>query len=268
VYSSTLYDNDHEVAVMNADGSGFRALTSNFDEDSTPAWSPDGRSIAYSRLAVDYSVGEPTATGSGLRIVDEDGSNDRPLTRGGPWHDTNPSWSPDGRQIAFLRTPLNSTDRALMILDLADGSIHPVHTEYFVAAGPVWSSDGQWIAYSSDPFGHVLSFVHPDGTRSYWIEVGGSPVAPAWAPDGSRIAYGVSGEIRTVRPDGSGIVRVVQSGFSPTWSPDSQRIAFSRTSSTDVDESDIWIASAFGGAEVQVTQDPSSNTSPAWRPGG
>ena len=79
---------------MNADGSGSRRLTRNRAFDGEPAWSPDGRKIAF----------QSTKTIGGnkeIYVMNADGSGKRNLTRN-PARDGSPSWSPDGRRIAFL----------------------------------------------------------------------------------------------------------------------------------------------------------------------
>ena len=82
---------------MNADGSEHRVLT-RFPEGifpSTPAWSPDGRTIAFARLKLGRD-----RHASGLYVVDADDGKVQRLTRE---IDSSPSWSPDGRQIVFQR---------------------------------------------------------------------------------------------------------------------------------------------------------------------
>ena len=84
---------------MNADGSGTRRLTHNAGYDGEPAWSPDGRKIAFqSKRGFRYRGG----MGNGeIYVMNADGSGKRNLTRN-PGLDGSPSWSPDGRRIAFV----------------------------------------------------------------------------------------------------------------------------------------------------------------------
>jgi Tol biopolymer transport system component len=83
---------NREIYVMNADGSGSRRLTHNAAYDAEPAWSPDGRKIAF-RSARNGNTE--------IYVMNADGSGKRNLTRH-PARDGSPSWSPDGRRIAFV----------------------------------------------------------------------------------------------------------------------------------------------------------------------
>ena len=86
------YSSHSDIYVMNADGSGKRKLTHNARYNAEPAWSPDGRKIAF------------RSTRNGNRdvyVMNADGSGKRNLTRH-PARDGSPSWSPDGRRIAFV----------------------------------------------------------------------------------------------------------------------------------------------------------------------
>ncbi len=86
------YSSHTDIYVMNADGSGKRKLTHNERYNTEPAWSPDGRKIAF----------RSTRNGNrDIYVMNADGSGKRNLTRN-PAQDRSPSWSPDGRRIAFV----------------------------------------------------------------------------------------------------------------------------------------------------------------------
>jgi TolB protein len=86
------YSSYSDIYVMHADGSGTRKLTHNARQNAEPAWSPDGRRIAFvSRRDGNAEV----------YVMNADGSGQRNLTRH-PAKDVHPTWSPDGRRIAFV----------------------------------------------------------------------------------------------------------------------------------------------------------------------
>lgn len=121
------YD-DFNIFVMDINGSNLTQLTNDVSNDQTPAWSPDGRHIAFASSPCT----SPCNNGQGwvdfdIYVMDSDGSNITQLTRG-PSHDFDPAWSPDGGRIAFMSssTPYTCLGEACDSFDIyvmdADGT--------------------------------------------------------------------------------------------------------------------------------------------------
>ncbi len=237
--------NGCDIYVINADGSGLRHLTDGME----PAWSPDGKKVAFARWR------DPR----GLYIIDEDGSNETLIF--GWVAAKGPAWSPDGSRIAFTRWYGGRDEDTEMsfwgfhwtqpadhwwklgIVRLEDLYFHDLRC-YPHSLSPTWSPDGSVIAYDSD-FG--IHLTNEEGTigdvtddRSLFaISTDGRDISPVWSPDGSRIAFGFSQhdhwEIYVMNADGSNRVRLTQeepfaerppNNVSPAWSPDGRHIAF------------------------------------------
>ena len=162
-----------DIFVMNADGSGLRNATNTVTTSFDFAWSPDGRRIAY----LEGSLG-----GAPLTVVNADGTGKQRLT--GPLMVDlgSPSWSPDGRTLAF-------TGRG--------GDIYVVHAEGSglrkLTAGPGWdvgarwSPDGRRILFLSSRDVHRetdLFVMNADGSgqRNLTHTPGVSELAASWAP--------------------------------------------------------------------------------------
>jgi dipeptidyl aminopeptidase/acylaminoacyl peptidase len=135
------------------------------------AWSPDGASLCYTaKLAKDPEA----STDSSLYLVNvADPSKHVDLTPGRPGYDTEPRFSPDGKQVAFLsmeRPGFEADKNGLMLLDRATGKIREL-TEGFDqnAHDPVWTSDGQRIVFGSETLGT---------TQLYRIEAAGGAPQP------------------------------------------------------------------------------------------
>jgi len=119
--------------VIDADGSDLRILTHR-GIDNSPAWSPDGTRIAFSR-----------DQGSAIYIMDADGSGVRRLVDAGA-DNLEPAWSPDGRWIAFTSGP--NIDETSVTLVRPDGSgLHRIGPRG-VSTGVSWPPDGSRIAFA------------------------------------------------------------------------------------------------------------------------
>jgi TolB protein len=106
---SCWFGNNYDIALIPVDGSRVRYLTPEYANDEDPAWSPDGKSIVFTRLA------GPKA-GEDVHVIRLDGSGRRRLTRT-PGFDGDASWSPDGRQLAFMSARDGSYDIYVMSAD-------------------------------------------------------------------------------------------------------------------------------------------------------
>ena len=91
------------------------------------------------------------------------------------------------------------------------------------------------------------------------------PTAPSWSPDGDLIAYGSQTGLYTVSPSSGAITTIIPPGTLPvggspqraTWSPDGSWIAF------DAGD-DLWVVEVASGVVTRLTDEPSSDTNPAW----
>ena len=208
---------DGGLYVVNADGSGKQKLTP--ARYSTPAWSPDGRKIAF-------------GAGSNVWVMNADGSEPLNLTPQ-PGTDSDPVWSPDGRRIAFVR------DNDIWLMN-ADGSgQRRLARHAWLSSAPTWSPDGRKLAFGSEtataPFGVSTPEIHvvnADGSGQRNLTRNPAHDSdPAWSPDGRKITFVRNFEIYVMNADGSGQQNLTRSpahDFAPAWSPDGQRIVFER----------------------------------------
>jgi Tol biopolymer transport system component len=108
-------DGNGEIYVMDADGQNVRNLTHHPRDDWNPAWSPDGRSIAFSSTR----DSRPDDRRIEIYVMEVAGQNVRRLTHDHA-SDFGPDWSPDGLRIAWSSEDLNTSDAEIYVMD-ADG---------------------------------------------------------------------------------------------------------------------------------------------------
>jgi Tol biopolymer transport system component len=227
-----------EVWTLGADGSGARSL----GDGLSPAWSPNGRSIAFDTLVDrNYDVWVMRPDGSGRRRVTQD-----------PAPDYFASWSPDGASIVF------TSDRGGEDLFLigADGTGERRLTDDPAPDwGAAWSPDGTRIAFAGNARGNLeVEVVNVDGTGR--VALTNDPARdydPAWSPDGTRIAFTSerdgNANIYVMNADGTGVTPLTQepSGdWRPSWSPDGTQIAFESDRDEAVFDRDVYVMAADG----------------------
>jgi len=286
-----------EIYLMDGDGTHARRVTENADGDGFPALSPDGKKIVFDSNRL-RAGGEPLNT-SDLFVMDVDGTGEAHLTRG-----SSGTWSPDGKNVAFhasasgLGQPIKAdpgaatSDSDIFVLNVDDvltGVAQPkniTNNPDAIDDDPDWSPDGQQIVFTShDVNDNAMNSVtaeiyvmNADGTGAptrltYNAE---EERAPAWSPDGTRIAFmcrrGLPApgavlqtfEICVMNADGSGQLKLTTNTvneLTPSWSPDGQQIAFHRLVSGRFQ---IWLMNADGTGLAQLTNTVGINAFANW----
>jgi Tol biopolymer transport system component len=137
-----------------------------------PDWSPDGTRLVFPR-----ELQRLGRTKYELWLMRSDGSGKKRLTdqAAGVNEDGGPSWSPDGRQIAFVRS--SDSGYALMVIT-PEGSERTVTKGSYIGSFQ-WSRDGSLIAFSGN---RGLWVIRPDGTRPLRLTRNGQDEFPTWQP--------------------------------------------------------------------------------------
>ncbi len=263
----------YEIYTMNANGTGVIRLTTNQAEDGAPAWSPDGKKIAF----------ESSRAGNWeIYVMNADGSAAARLTNN-PANDLQPAWSPDGRKIAFVSTRdsrynshseiyvMNATGSGLT--RLTNNLPSQCYSSLFNKCGeasPAWSPDSRRIvfAHKSGLHSTILEIMNADGSGVTPVPNTGPNVgAPAWGSSG-KIAFVTSDGIFVIKPDGSGLTRLTYTlGWGdedPSWSLDGTKIAFSSNRTGQVQ---IYVMNANGSSVTRLSRNSAiQDFDPAWGP--
>ena len=271
-----------DICVARTDGTGLTPLAAGTADESQPAWSPDGRQIAYAayRLAGSHR--------STVRVMNADGSGRRRLLHSalaGEW----PAWSRDGTLVAFFQPPREVRGwlagwSGLVVANAAEeSSWRPV---WKLAGGEVaqgdrfaaWAPDGR-ILFLRSRLGDVFSGSDFGGTPRR-VTTGGGHGAFALSPDGSQLAiYDQEHDHLVLLPasgDGTPVVLVDNmSQYVPSlsvrlaWSPDGTAIAFAASSDRARTPyppgSALYVVNADGSG-LSVVPNTGKVWDPAWRP--
>ena len=298
----TLAGPQNQAVLIRADGSGRHDLvTSGVAVTDTPVWSPDGSQLVFE------GNGD---RGSQLWVIDADGTNLHQLTptpAGCPdglcSEAVNPTWSPDGRTIAYIAPQHQSsifTRSSLMLIDVATGATSEVYGTTDTSLGrPTWSPDGKTIAFEILHYEGAPESTPIKDTVIATIDAtatGGTPRTitkpaqlagyPVWHPTEDLIVFRtnrlnndtqrmlddtVASNVYTMRPDGSGAKQVTTNKVggdavrAPSWTPDG-RILYT-VYHPPTQEEYLRLIDADGTNETGATGSTVTQGQGRWRPG-
>ncbi|QAZ41323.1 Tol-Pal system protein TolB [Methylibium sp. Pch-M] len=247
--------------VTDADGEGGQSALASPEPIISPAWSPDGRELAYvsfeSRKAVVYV--QEVASGKRRTLASFRGSNSAP------------AWSPDGRQLAL--TLSRDGGSQLFVMGRDGEGVKRLTSSGAIDTEATWAPDGKSIYFVSDRGGSPQIYRVPaGGGNAERVSFGGSyNISPAISPDGRTMAY-ISrdgGAFRVQVMDlASGTARAVsdtKDDESPSFAPNGRLIIYAtRDGGRDV----LMTTTTDGKIKARLVSTQADVREPVWGPYG
>jgi len=272
-----VVDGNHDIFVMDFDGSNETRLTTHLGYDDQPKWSPDGSKIVFmSGRDGNFEIYSMNA----------DGTSQTRLTNN-PAADGFPAWSPDGTRIAFVSGNLEAPGTFEIFVMNANGTNRTQLTNDNLVDGvPAWSPDSSAIVFMSgtttvfDPNSFEIFKINADGSNRTRLTtntvVDGQP---AYSPDGTKILF-ASGdaispngiEIFVMNSNGTNRTQLTNNSVTdafPAWSPDGTKIVFASGSIADETTAELFTMNADGSNRTKLTNNafldwfPNCQTGPA-----
>ncbi len=270
--------NGGDIFSMNADGSDQRRLSTSPAPDRQPDWSPSGYHIAYTIRkpgeTINYEVARMTASGAGYTQL---------TTTPTGQASSQPAWLPDASAILFRRSGPGGAASIWQMGLLGESPAlryQPPRAPLYPTSSPDRSKLLFTAVSPTDAKDRGIYVVNADGTglTTLFDVPGAYDSAPAWSPDGTRIAFesnaDVGGanpehdmEVWTMAANGSGAVQLTHNAAhdeGPAWSPDGGTM-LAYTSGPDDLHGDIHVMTSAGVHLRQLTSFAGRDESPDWQ---
>lgn len=250
-------DGNYELYMMDYDGHNQTRLTFSKTEDYMPAWSTDGKKIAYTSYSGDNA---------GLYLLDIEKSVRETISIEG----TNyaPSFSPDGKNLAFCSTK-DSMNSEIFVHRFSNKRVRNLTKNKAEDTAPSWSPTGRQIAFTSDRGGNPQLYVmEAEGGNVRRISTGGNYFDGAsWSPDGQQIVFVARVDrifdLYVVNLQSNEIYKLTESNAvneSPCWAPDGRHIVFSSDLSGSIQ---LWSID-YDGTNLKQLSFEGENKLPDW----
>ncbi len=218
-YNRLFALNTSQIIFMRSSGRDRIALTDKEGDSRSPAWSPDGRSIAYEACGKIYVVDVSCFIEGGS--IRECPILPRQIASG-----YDPDWEPTGERILYNTYESGSYNYSIQMVDSdGSGTAHTITTPGLEGCGePKWSPDGSEIVFGC--WDGIMYRILEDGTLlTSYVDLDISGRDPKWSPDGKRIFFVsvmaddlakpvnmegsvVSSALFSMKPDGTDVVRI------------------------------------------------------------
>ena len=250
----------YRLIVADADGFGPRVVTESSEPLMSPAWSPDGKSLAYVSLEGKASAiyVQQLASGERRRVSARSGINGAP------------AWSPDGRKLAITLSRDGNLD--IYVLDLATQGLTRLTTDSAIDTEPEWSRDGATIYFTSDRAGsaQVYRVAASGGQEAQRLTfTNGYNARPRMAPDGQSLALVTldRGAYRIASYDlktrNLHVLTNGQQDEAPSFAPNGAAIIYATRAGA---QGTLATVAADGGFQQRLSSDTGDVREPAWSP--
>ncbi|CAN5485983.1 Tol-Pal system beta propeller repeat protein TolB [soil metagenome] len=251
------------LRVADADGEGGQVALNSPEPIISPAWSPDGKELAYvsfeKQKAVVYA--QNVLSGQRREIANFKGSNSAP------------AWSPDGQTLALTLSREGGSQ--IYLIDRSGGSPRRLTTSQSIDTEPAFAPDGRGLYFTSDRGGGpqiYRTLIGGGGTVERITFSGSYNISPAISPDGRTLAYisrqGNSFKLYTLDLAGGGQPQAITDTAddeSPSFAPNGRLIIYA----TRADRRDVLMTTTLDGKiKARLASTNADVREPVWGPYG